>query len=273
MSEELPRPSKSVPIAMLGSIITNGLLGLIFCIVLLYCLGDLTPLLSSATGFPFVQLYYNITNNHVAASIMTLFHAFIALAANSAGLTSTSRTAWAFARDKAFPVSSYYEHLDPRSSLPTRMCILISVLQFLLGLIYLGNSTAFNAIVSMSVLGMYASYVLPIGFMLVYGRRTGASHPVGAYSLGRWGMLIPEFQSLFCCADVLLGSTVNIIALAWGALAMLFSMFPSYQPVNAVNMNYSSLVLGAWSIFGAAYYVARQRGKFEGPAINAHIHR
>lgn len=271
MSEELPRPSKSVPIAMLGSIIVNGLLGLVFCIVLLYTLGDLDTLLSSATGFPFVQLYYNITQNHAAATIMTLFHAFIASAANSGGLTSTSRTAWAFARDKAFPFSSYYEHLDRRSSLPTRMCVLLSVLQFLLGLIYIGNTTAFNAILSMSVLGMYASYFLPIAFMLLCGRKSSASHPRGAFFLGRWGRSIQK-PTFACLSNIVIGSTINVIALAWGALAMLFSMFPSYQPVNAQNMNYSSLVLGAWCIFGAAYYLVRQRGKFEGPAIHAHIH-
>lgn len=188
MSEELPRPSKYVPIAMLGSIVVNGLLGFVFCIIFLYCLGDLDALLQTATGFPFVQLYYNVTQNHTAATIMTLFHALVALAANSAGLTSTSRTAWAFARDRAFPFSGYYNHLGHGSQLPVRMCILLTVLQFLLGLIYIGNTTAFNAILSMSILGMYASYVLPIGFMLWYGRRASSSHAQGWFTLGKWGM-------------------------------------------------------------------------------------
>ncbi|KAF2173619.1 hypothetical protein M409DRAFT_15897 [Zasmidium cellare ATCC 36951] len=249
MSEELPRPSKYVPIAMLGSILINGLMGFIFCIVFLYCLGDLDVLLQTATGFPFVQLYYNVTQNQVAATIMTLFHALTALAANSAGLTSTSRTAWAFARDRAFPFSGYYSHLGHKSQIPVRMCVLLTVLQFLLGLIYIGNTTAFNAILSMSILGMYASYVLPIGFMLWYGRRSGAGPAKGWFSLGRWG------------------STINTIALLWGALAMLFSMFPSYKPVTPENMNYSSLVLGGWVIGGSVYYVFCQRRVFEGPVM------
>lgn len=248
MSEELPRPSKYVPIAMLGSIIVNGLIGLVFCIVFLFCLGDLDELLKTTTGFPFVQLYYNVTQNHVAATFMTLFHAFIALAANSAGLTSTSRTAWAFARDRAVPYSAYYAHLNPSNQLPVRMCILLTVLQFLLGLIYLGNTTAFNAIISMSILGMYASYVLPISFMLLYGRRSAVHRP-GWFSMGRWG------------------PTINIIALLWGAVAITFSMFPSYQPVTAQNMNYASLVLGGWFIIGAVYYLLHQRKSYEGPVV------
>ncbi|KXT01296.1 hypothetical protein AC578_2709 [Pseudocercospora eumusae] len=247
MSEELPQPSKYVPVAMIGSIIVNGLMGLVFTIVLLYCLGDLDVLLESATGFPFVQLYYNVTQSHGAATILTLFHAFIAIAANSAGLTSTSRTAWAFARDRAFPFSSYYSHLHVKNSLPIRMCILLTVLQFLLGLIYIGNTTAFNAVISMSVVGMYLSYVLPIAFMLSYGRKDPSKHRPKCFSMGRWG------------------SIVNVIALIWGAVAMLFSMFPSYQPVNAQNMNYASLVLGGWIIGGGMYYLIYQRKVYQGP--------
>ncbi|KAI5364012.1 putative amino acid/polyamine transporter I [Septoria linicola] len=214
LSEELLQPSKYVPVAMIGSIIINGLMGFIFTTILLYCLGDLPTLLESATGFPFVQLYFNVTGSHAGATILTLFHAFIALAANSAGLTSTRRTAWAFARDRAFPFSSHYSHLDQRSGLPVRMCILLTVLQFLLGLVYIGNTTAFNAVLSMAVVGI-----------------------------------------------------INVIALVWGTIAMIFSMFPSYQPVTPENMNYASLVLGGWTIAGAMYYFFCQRGKFKGPIV------
>ncbi|KAM3414001.1 hypothetical protein BST61_g10665 [Cercospora zeina] len=249
LSEELPQPSKYVPIAMPGSIIINGIMGLIYCIILIFCLGDLSQLLGSPTGFPLVQLYYNVTANHTGAIFLTLCHAFIAVAANSSGLTSTSRTSWAFARDRAFPFSPYFAHLDTRSGLAVRKCVLLTVLQFLIGLVYIGNTTAFNAVLSMAVLGMYLSYVLSIAFMLVYGRRTGsaAAHPIGYFSLGRWG------------------PTVNIIALLWGSVAMLFSMFPSVQPVNAQNMNCASLVLGRWTLLGGIYYFLFQRQTFQGP--------
>ena len=41
MAEELENPARYVPIAMVGSVTVNGMLGLIYCIVLLFCLGDL----------------------------------------------------------------------------------------------------------------------------------------------------------------------------------------------------------------------------------------
>lgn len=37
----MPRPARDVPIAMVGSVAVNGMLGLGYCIMLLYSLGDL----------------------------------------------------------------------------------------------------------------------------------------------------------------------------------------------------------------------------------------
>lgn len=83
------------------------------------------------------------------------------------------------------------------------MIVLISILQFLLGFIYLGNSTAFNAVLSMAILGMYLSYLLPIVYMLLYGRKRGAHEP-GPFKLGRTG------------------AAINIAAICWIILAMFF---------------------------------------------------
>jgi len=135
MAEELPDPSRYVPIAMMGSITINGVTGFIYCIVLLFSLGDLTVLLASPTGFPFIQLFYNVSNSYAAASILTIIVSLIATAANAAGLTSTSRTAWAFARDGAFPFSKFFAHIGHDHQVPVRMCVLLSVLQMLLGLV------------------------------------------------------------------------------------------------------------------------------------------
>lgn len=250
MAEELHNPARNVPIAMVGSVAVNGLLGLVYCIVLLFCLGDLDDLLASSTGFPFMQLFLNSTKSRAGATVLSLMVSLIAVAGAFAGLISTSRTAWAFARDGGMPFSKYFAHIDIKRQVPARMCVLLTALQALLGLIYVGNTTAFNAILSMAVLGMYASYLLPIAYMMIYGR-TPTSHRTvrfGPFSLGRWGIV------------------VNAIAILWGTLAMLFSMFPSYQPVTPENMNYSSVVMGGWVVVGAAYYFGYQRKSYQGPS-------
>jgi choline transport protein len=250
MAEELHNPARNVPIAMVGSVAVNGLLGLVYCIVLLFCLGDLDELLATTTGFPFMQLFLNSTNSRAGASVLSILVSLMAVAGAFAGLLSTSRTAWAFARDGGMPFSEYFAHIDTKHQVPVRMCILLTALQALLGLIYVGNTTAFNAILSMAILGMYTSYVLPIAYMVVYGRSPSPHRTVrfGPFRLGKWGVV------------------VNIVALLWGTLAMLFSMFPSFQPVSLGNMNYSSVVMGGWVLVGVAYYFGFQRKTYEGPS-------
>ncbi|CAI7663125.1 unnamed protein product [Penicillium manginii] len=255
LSEELPKPSRNVPLAMIGSVAINGLIGLVYTIVLLFALGDLDNLLQSKIGFPFMQLFLNVTGSPAGASILALCISLVALAANAAGVTSTSRTAWAFARDNGLPGSKFLSVVNPSLKVPVRMVLLVSFLQMLLGLIYLGSSTAFNAVLSMAILGMYASYFSPILFMLLYGRRS--SSPIirelgsGPFNLGKgWGPV------------------VNIAAILWLVLAMVFSTFPTVEPVTPVNMNYCVVVTMGWMVIGAVYYyLLGGKRDFTGPIV------
>lgn len=235
---------------MVGSVVANGVIGFIYCLVLLFCLGDLENLLESPTGFPFMQLYLNVTKSPAGATILIFIICWIATAANAAGLTSTSRTFWAFARDDAMPFSGYFAHVHPGLKVPVRMVVLVSVLQALLGFIYLGNTTAYNAILSMAIIGMYLSYILPIMYMLLYGRRKLSVDEYGPFKLGKVG-----------------GMVTNVFSIAWLLLAMIFSTFPNFQPVTAQNMNYSTVVLAGWIGGGALYYFSRGRKSYTGPVI------
>jgi choline transport protein len=196
-----------------------------------------------------MQLYLNVTKSQAGASILTCIICCTAVAANSAGLTSTSRTAWAFARDSALPFSKYFAHIDETKAVPRRMIVLVSVLQMLLGLLYLGSYTAFNAVLSMAILGVYASYLIPIVYMLAYGRR-GNGIEFGWFKLGKT-----------------VGPLLNVIAILWLLLAMIFSTFPSYEPVTSMNMNYSIVVMGGWLILGAIYFAIWGRKNYCGPVL------
>lgn len=240
---------------MVGSVAINGLIGLIYTIVLLFALGDLGGLLESKIGFPFMQLFLNVTGSPAGASILALCISLIAAAANAACVTSTSRTAWAFARDNGLPASEFLSVVNPTLKVPVRMVLVVSFLQMLLGLIYLGSSTAFNAVLSMAILGMYASYFSPILFMLLYGRRASSPAMRGlgsrSFNLGpRWGPV------------------VNITAMLWLVLAMVFSTFPTVEPVTPVNMNYCVVVTMGWMFIGAVYYyLLGGKKQFTGPVV------
>ncbi|KAJ5560732.1 Amino acid/polyamine transporter I [Penicillium sp. DV-2018c] len=255
LSEEMPKPSRNVPMAMIGSVAINGVIGMIYAIVLLFSLGELDSLLQSNTGFPFMQLFLNVTGSPAGASVLSLCIAAIATAANAACVTSTSRTAWAFARDRGLPASGFFSEVNPTLKVPVRMVIAVGFLQMLLGLIYLGSSTAFNAVLSMAILGMYASYLSPIVFMLLYGRRRSAlivrGLGSGTFSLGSRR-----------------GPIVNVVAILWLVVAMVFSTFPTLQPVTADNMNYCVVVTMGWMLVGGIYYyVFGGKNRFTGPVV------
>jgi amino acid transporter len=240
---------------MVGSVLINGLIGLVYAIVLLFALGHLDSLLTSPIGFPFMQLFLNVTKSPAGASIMSLCISLIAVAANAAGVTSTSRTAWAFARDNALPASSFLSVVNPTLKVPVRMIVVVTVLQMLLGLIYLGSSTAFNAVLSMAILGMYASYLSPIVFMLWHGRRSWPRGPKGVpfgpFRLGRR-----------------LGPAINIAAILWLLVAMVFSTFPTVMPVTPQNMNWCVVVTVGWIVIGAVYYYfLGGRRRYTGPIL------
>ncbi|KAJ0327270.1 hypothetical protein COL5a_006061 [Colletotrichum fioriniae] len=114
MAEEIPNAPRNVPIAMVGSVTVNGLMGFIYCTVLLFSTGSLESLLTTPTGFPFMQIYLDVTRSRAGATVLSLLVILIAIAATVGGITSASRTLWAFARDRAVPFDSHFSYVNKK---------------------------------------------------------------------------------------------------------------------------------------------------------------
>ncbi|RBR12048.1 hypothetical protein FVER53590_04393 [Fusarium verticillioides] len=254
LAEEMPHASRNVPIAMVGSVTINGLMGLVYCIIFLFSTGPLEKLLATPTGFPFMQIFLDATKSQAGCTVLSVIITCTAVAATVAGTTSTSRTLWAFARDKSTPFDKQLSKVDKRLQIPVYAVMVVIVLQMLLGLIYLGNTTAFNAILSMSIIGMYVSYAFPIIAMLFARSSIQTSNGFGPFKLGR-----------------IAGPAANVISLIWITVVVIFSTFPSAMPVTPQNMNYSIVVLSGWLFAGIAYYVFRGKYKFEVPVVDLDV--
>ena len=136
--------------------------------------------------------------------------------------------------------------MDRHYLLPIRAIGLITVILFALGLINVGSSTAFNGIISITLVGQYISYVLPIILMVM--RRFGKKHiPFGPWTLGRYGLPIN------CCSII------------FSMVVIIFMVFPPYQPVSAQNMNYASVVLGTAIMISAVSWFTVGRKVYAGP--------
>jgi amino acid transporter len=62
MSEEVENAAVNIPRAIIGSMLINGTVGFVMMLTLLFCLGDVDSVLESATGYPFIQVFYSKPN-------------------------------------------------------------------------------------------------------------------------------------------------------------------------------------------------------------------
>lgn len=259
-------PAIAVPYCMLGSLAINGTMGFAFLVALLFCMGDLGTTLDSPTGFPVIEIFRTNTNSRAASAAMTSFLILTAWLATIALLASAGRMVLSLARDKgmsqtvcvnwtqlisiAIPGYKYLAKLDAKSQLPTRSVVATSTVLVILGFVNIGSTTAFNAIISLAILGLHVSYLVPVALMLWHrlsSRRTSLIY--GPWQLGR------------------LGVPINIVSVVYLSYTTIFMVFPPYKPVTAENMNYSSLILGAVLIFSAVYWVWKGRREYTGPNI------
>ncbi|KAM0266892.1 hypothetical protein ACHAPA_006461 [Fusarium lateritium] len=99
LSEEMEKAETGVPRAMVGSILINWPLGFAFLLVVLFFMGDISSALDTPTGFPIIQIFYNVTGSVTAATCLTGAITAMASLSTVPLITSAARVMWAFARD------------------------------------------------------------------------------------------------------------------------------------------------------------------------------
>jgi len=116
--------------------------------------------------------------------------------------------------------------VHPTLRLPLNALALVVVISFLLAIIYIGSSAAFNAIISLQAMALCISYMPPISFLALRRIRGTAPEP-GPFTMGRWGLI------------------TNLLAVAYLIFVVIWMPFPQELPVTASNMNYAGPIIGA----------------------------
>jgi amino acid transporter len=234
---------------MIGSIAINGAMGFIILLPVLFFMGDIDSALASGP-FPIIHIFNRITGgNAAAASAMTSTIIISASFATFGLLTTSSRILWAFARDGGTPFSTRIGSLGNKSQIPITSILVSTCLIMLLGVLNIASTTAFSAILSLTVVALNLSYLMPVTLMLYRRIFTPKFLTVGPFHLGMAGIL------------------VNILSIAFLVFTSIFLLFPVSQPVTAKNMNYASTVLGGVTILITIYYFIRARKTFTGPML------
>ncbi|KAG2039412.1 amino acid transporter [Suillus americanus] len=247
MAEEVHNPSKILPKAIISSVPIGTMTGVVFLLPILFTLPDVATMLQVSSSQPIGVMFTLIMGSRAGGFglwfIIFGISMFCAISTSCAG----SRATWAFARDKAIPFHRCFSKISPYlDDVPVNALLLSTVIQVLLGLVYLGSSAGFNAFAGVAVMCLGASYAMPVAISLMNARQDMHDAP---FNLGRFGTVI------------------NVIAVLWNMfVTVLFSM-PAVIPVTIWSMNYASAVFAGFGVISAVWYMINGRFCYRGPPI------
>ena len=103
LSEEIQNAAVIVARSIMFSIFINGLLRFGMILSLLFIFTDVDAALKSPTGYPFMEIFLQVTRSIIGAAIMVSIILVMQIFANVGILTTCSRMFWSFARDRGLP--------------------------------------------------------------------------------------------------------------------------------------------------------------------------
>jgi amino acid transporter len=122
MAEELQDAGKTLPRAMIATVIVNGSMGFIMLVTFCMMVGNVEEILGTPTGQPFIQVFYNCTGSKAGASVMTAIMITMSTFGCVTNIATSSRQVWAFARDQGLPFSPWLAYVSAHPSVFTYCC-------------------------------------------------------------------------------------------------------------------------------------------------------
>ncbi|MFD7013260.1 amino acid permease [Streptomyces sp. NPDC059161] len=239
MSEETVKATVNTPKGIMRAIIYSALAGLVLMLALVYAIRDYAAEIGAAA--PPVQILVDALGGGTAKLLLLIVIGAM-LFCGLANMTSNTRQIFAFSRDGAMPGSQWWHSVSLRTRTPVKAVWLAAACALVLIIPGWWSQTAFTAIVSVNVVGLYLAYGVPIFLRL----RLDDFEP-GPWNLGRYG------------------KPVAAIAVVWIALSSVLFMLPQVSPITADSFNYAPIALGAVLLIATVWWFATARRRFQGP--------
>jgi amino acid transporter len=258
MSEETHDAEKSAPRGIVWSVIISVIFGFILLVAMNVgitpdkvftgtdgsMVDGYTHALQSATGVPPVQIWID-----AVGQTLGIFVLLIVIGAQffcgMSSVTANSRMIYAFARDGAVPASAFWHRINKRTRTPTNSIWLAAVGAFILGVPYLYSPTAYFAITSIAVIGLYVAYISPVFLRLMAGNK----FQDGPWTLGRWSR------------------PIGIVATIWVVIIFVLFMLPQVLPITINTFNYTPVVFLVVLGGAAIWYYVSAKNWFKGPKV------
>ncbi|KAI1453204.1 choline transport protein [Annulohypoxylon moriforme] len=269
MSEEIRDAPLVVPRSLLTGLAVNGSLGFAMVVVTLYYVGDINEALAENPLFPFMAIFKQALPAKVsgAATAMSVVPLIMSFSATTGILASASRIYWAFARDRGLPGWRTIRKVNSKTSVPLYAVMVTVVISMCLSLINIGGSAAFNGAISISIAGLFGSYLITAS-LLLYRRLRG---DIRSPQASRDSQFANTTNSILVWGPWrikgLLGIANNLVACLFLAFTFFFSFWPAFRDVTPQNMNWSILVSGTVILFSVSYYGLQARKVYTGPIV------
>lgn len=160
---------------------------------------------------------------------------------------TAGRMLWTLARDDAVPYSSFVRKVDTKWRNPFNAQLICGVCVTILGAIYVGNATAFTAIIGCFAILTTWSYCAAILPHILSGRR---NIKPGPFWMPAWVAYPVEGTA---CAYIIVFS-------------VLF-MMPYVYPATVKDMNYACVLSGGLTILLTIWYAWKRNRGYVGPQV------
>jgi amino acid transporter len=248
-AEETRGAAKAAAQGVWRSVFWSAVIGWFVLLAFLFAATDVKAV---DDGAGFVGAIFTSALDPWAAKLVILIATVGQLFCGAAGLTSASRTWYAFSRDRGMPGWWAFRRIN-KDRVPFNAVIAVSVASLVIAIPALFGKNqipfAFFALTGICTVGLYLAYIIPVYLRL----RTGDSFEPGVWTLGGRYKL------------------VNSLAIAF-VILVVFSLDLPYAPAglpwnddfDASLVNYTPFAILLPLIFGV-WYLISAKDRYQGP--------
>jgi amino acid transporter len=256
-SAHVAEETKNAAIAAPKGIVMSVLVSIIGGWILLYTITSaitdgseegLANTLASPTGLPPAQIFLDALNNPTMAKFLLFIVCGAQFFCGMASVTANSRMTYAFSRDNALPGSKLWAKVNKRSGTPTNSIWLCVGCAIVLASPALFNTTAYLAVTSVAVIGLYVAYITPVLL-----RRLNKDFTPGPWHLGKWSPVI------------------GWVAVVWVAFICVLFILPPVFPITIDTFNYAPIAVVVVFLLATVLWYTRGRGRFMKSAVLVHL--
>ncbi|OQE14957.1 hypothetical protein PENSTE_c031G08536 [Penicillium steckii] len=245
LADEMPNPSRTVPIVMISSTLINLVTGFAMCMVQMFCTVNLQNFLDPIGKQPLIQLLHDSFESDALLIISCIILVIAGFCSATSVLITGSRSLWSFARLDGTPFSVWLGEIDSRYCLPMNALYTLTAATITITAVSMGSTTALNAILGGGGICIFISYIFPISQLVLVGRN-----------------VLPQNRRLNLGV---VGAIFNWVSFFWIPFIVIVQCFPLYLPVTAGTMNYTLPIIGGVSLLGILNWLMHSKNLYKIP--------